>query len=130
LCFIKWCTGTRHFSGHWFFQFQGKLPITSQIIFISTKLQNKSCITSKDAKNGDFTKIQSPYLITYEFSNMVMEKTSHDTITDSSLWDSLHKNGSFLLQINDEHKKSLFFLLLFKSNMNSMWWPGPEIFMP
>ncbi len=51
------------------------------------------------------------YLITYEFSNVMMEKTSHDTITDSSLLASLNRNGLFWLETGDVHKESLFFLL-------------------
>jgi hypothetical protein len=57
--------------------------------------------------------------------NFTMEKTSTDTITDSSFWAFLLKNGSFLLLISDVHKESLFFLLRFRSNKNSVWWPGP-----
>jgi hypothetical protein len=49
------------------------------------------------------------------FSNVMMEKPSHDKITDSTLLASLHKNGSFWLETGDAHKESLFFLLLFKS---------------
>ncbi len=91
-------TGTRHFSGHWFFQFQRNLPITSKIVSISKKLQNKSCTSSKDAINGALRKIQSPYLTIYEFSNMMIKNTSHDTITDSSLWAFLHGNGWFFVK--------------------------------
>jgi hypothetical protein len=75
----KLYAGTRYFSGYWFFQFQQKLPITSQTLSISTKVQNKNCKSSKDAINGAFTKIQSPYLITYEFSNIMMGKKPQTT---------------------------------------------------
>jgi hypothetical protein len=78
-------TGTRHFSGHRFSQFQGKLQIAAKILSISTKLQNKSCRSSRDAINGVLRKIQSPYMLINEFSNMVIKNTSHDTIMDSSL---------------------------------------------
>jgi hypothetical protein len=65
-----------------------------------------------------------------EFSNMVIKNTSHDTIMDSSLWAFRHKNGSFLLKTNYIHKEGSFFLLWFKCNKNSLWWTGPEIFVP
>ncbi len=102
-----------------------KKPITWKLMSISRKTQNKSCTSSGDLINGVFRK----YMTTYEFSNMMMEYTSQDTITDSSLWASLHKIGWFLLQTSKICKESLFFLLCFESNMNTMWWTGPEIFM-
>jgi hypothetical protein len=46
---------------------------------IARKTQNKSCTSSRDLINGVFRKIQGPYLITYEFSNMMMEKKPHTT---------------------------------------------------
>jgi hypothetical protein len=52
---------------------------------IARKTQNKSCTSSRDLIDGVFRKIQGPYVITYEFSNLMMEKTSHDTIADSRL---------------------------------------------
>ncbi len=58
-----------------------------------------------------FRKIQSPHLIIYEFLNVMIKNTSHDTITDSSSETFLHKNGSFLLETSDIHKEGLFFLL-------------------
>jgi hypothetical protein len=59
-----------------------------------------------------------PYLAIYEFSNMMIKKTSHDTITDSSLWAFLGRNGWFLLRTSDVHKESLLILLWFESNQN------------
>jgi hypothetical protein len=53
-------------------------------MYISRKTQNKRCISSRNWINGVLRKIQGPYVITYEFSKMMLEKTSHDTITDSS----------------------------------------------
>jgi hypothetical protein len=64
--------------------FKEKKPITSKLLPISRKFQNKSCTSSRGPTNGVFTKIQGPYPITYEFLNITMEKTSTDTVTDSS----------------------------------------------
>ncbi len=52
---------------------------------ISRKTQNKSFTSSRNFIDSVFRKIQGPYIISYEFSDMMMKKTSHDTITDSSL---------------------------------------------
>jgi hypothetical protein len=41
---IRSFTGTRHFSGHCFFHFQRKNPITWKLTSITRKTQNKSCI--------------------------------------------------------------------------------------
>jgi hypothetical protein len=76
-----------------------------------TKHHNKSCTSLKDQINGVFTKIQSPFLIIYEFSKVAMKKTQQDTIMDSSLWASLLKKGSFWWEARDVHKGSWFFLL-------------------
>jgi hypothetical protein len=126
------CTGTRHF-------------IVLDTDFSSFKkncqLLPKYCLFQQNSRTKvvDLQKIQFMVLLQkfrahtwlpMNFQTWWWKKTSHETITDSGLWASLHKNGSFLLQNNDILKESLFFLLLFKSNMNEMWWPGPEIFMP
>jgi hypothetical protein len=76
-----------------------------------------------------FRKIQSPHLIIYEFLNVMIKNTSHDTITDSSSETFLHKNGSFLLETSDIHKEGLFFLLWFKYKKNFLWRTGLEIFV-
>jgi hypothetical protein len=127
--FLHRHTDTCHFGVHRFFHSQGKKPIIWILIYISRKTQNKSWTSSRDLINGVFRKIQGPYIFTYESSEMMIEKTSHDTITDSSLWGSLHEIGPFLLQTSDMLKESLFFLLSFETNMIAMWWTGPEIFM-
>jgi hypothetical protein len=60
-------TVTHLFSGHWFFQFQGKMPVTyiacfkKRILPVSKNFQSKSCTSSRDFINGVLTKNQCPY---------------------------------------------------------------------
>jgi hypothetical protein len=96
-----------------FFSFKDNHKLLPKYCLFQQNSRKQSCTYSKDAINGLLTKIQNPYLIIDEFSNMMIENTSHDTITDSSLWAFLHENGSFLLKTSDIHEEILFFLLWF-----------------
>lgn len=67
---------TRHFSGHCFYQFQGKkCPLIFKLSSTSTKPKNKTCTSSRDPTNAVLATIQGTYS-KYKFSNLMMEKAS------------------------------------------------------
>jgi hypothetical protein len=61
-----------------------KITKNFQIIAFINEIPEQKLYIFKRPTNSVFTKILGPYPITHEFLNFTMEKTSTDTITDSS----------------------------------------------